>query len=38
MLLLFRPKSAEHLPPKHDPIHNNKQLLFNDICSVLLNK
>ena len=37
-VILMRPKSAEHLPPKHDPIHNNKQLLFNDICSVLLNK
>lgn len=36
--ILMRPKEAKHLPSRHDPIHNNKQLLFNDVCAMLLEK
>ena len=38
LAVLMRPKPANCLPPLHNPIHNNKQLLFNDVCSVLLEK
>ena len=36
--ILVRVKLAEHLPPAHDPIINNKFLLYNDIPSVLSEK
>ncbi len=31
----MRPKHADHLPSKHNPVHNNKQLLYNDVCMLL---
>ena len=36
--ILMRPKNAKHLPPKHNTVHNNKQLLFNDVCVLLSEK
>ena len=33
--ILMRPKHADNLPSKHNPVHNNKQLLYNDVCTML---
>lgn len=34
--ILMRPKHAKHLPSQHSPVHNNKQLLFNHVCALLI--
>ena len=36
--VLMRSIYADHLPAKHNPVNNKKQLLFNDICSLLNDK